>query len=105
MNVRAKFNVTKVSEMSDWNGGRLEVMKRTPAPDLGPNSAKYEKSGIPIREITMSAVCNINSEENRSFAEATPSGEIKFQLNNPACAEEFKVGQTYYVDFIPVENK
>jgi hypothetical protein len=85
MIVRAKFQVNRVSEILGSNG-----------------SAKIYKDGkmtdTPVREIQMSAVYG-GSEENKSFADATPSGQINFQLNNAACAEEFKVGDTYYVEF------
>ena len=63
---------------------------------------EYESTGIPLREITLTAVYG-GSAENRSFATSTPSGSITFQLNNPNLAEEFKLGQSYYVDFIPAE--
>jgi hypothetical protein len=86
MRVRAKFAVTKVAELGDMNGKRCEIT-----------------SGVPAREITLSAVCDNGDVENRSFAQATPSGNITFYLNNAACADEFKPGDTYYVEFERVE--
>ena len=102
MKTIAKFSVTKVSELGDWNGGRLEVMReKTHVGDVKLNSVHFvEKTGIPIREITLNAVFDNGLDaENSSFAKATPSGCITFQLNNPALAEEFKAGETYYVTF------
>jgi len=41
--------------------------------------------------------------ENGQFWEATPSGEIKLSINNPAGAEVFEIGREYYVDFTPAD--
>jgi hypothetical protein len=101
MKVRAKFTVTKVAELGNYNGGRLEIQKKLEKLEDGTpiNSGSFYKStGVPVREITMSAVYG-GSEENQSFAESTPSGSITFQLNNSACADEFKPGDAYYVEF------
>jgi hypothetical protein len=103
MKCRAKFEVTKVAELG-YSGKRQEIslfVKGSVAEDhktITPD--RYESTGIPIREITMSAVYG-GSAENESFASATPSGAITFQLTNPALADEFKPGQAYYVDFTP----
>lgn len=108
MITRAKFQVTKVSEFNSGDK-RAEIsrLKKHVAayakdPDDGSVSPyardQYEDTGIPMREITLSAVYG-DTEENRSFSTSTPSGTINFHLNNPALADEFKPGQTYYVDF------
>jgi hypothetical protein len=91
MNVRAKFTVTKSAIMGYSSGdkGIVQMCYRDGKP-----------TEIPAREITMSAVYG-TAGENASFAEATPSGEIKFILNNPDLQEVFQPGQTYYVDFTP----
>jgi|GEM_PF-961531 hypothetical protein len=95
MNVRAKFTVTKVAEMG-YQGAN------------GPHVSKCYQGGqetdVPMREITMTAVYdNGLSAENRSFAEATPSGSMTFLLSNAALKDEFRVGSTYYLDFTPAE--
>ena len=100
MKVRAKFTVAKVAELGDCNGGRVEITRRVDTGQL----TKYEKTGVPFREITMSAVYDGGSAENQSFAEATPTGNIVFTLNNPACADEFKPGDFYYVEFERAEK-
>lgn len=113
MKVRAKFQVTKVAEFG-YDGKRQEVSrikKHVPAntadPDDGSvtrsNRTDFESTGVPVREITMSAVCD-GSEENKSFATSTPTGSITFVLNNPALEDEFKPGQAYYLDFTPAGN-
>lgn len=89
--IRAKFTVTKSSVMG-YSGAN------------SPHVSKCYKDGketdIPVREITMSAVYG-GSAENKSFAEATPSGAITFTLSNSDVAEAFQPGETYYVDFTP----
>src|SRR5687768_17112518 len=40
--------------------------------------------------------------ENARFTKATPWGEIKLGIDNPAALEQFQVGKEYYVDFTPV---
>lgn len=39
--------------------------------------------------------------ENASFSKATPWGELKISINNPAAYPE--VGKSYYLDFTPAE--
>lgn len=40
-----------------------------------------------------------DSEENKSFAKWTPSGEIRMSITNPAAIEFFELGKPYYIDF------
>jgi hypothetical protein len=104
MTTRAKFEVTKVSETA-YSGKRQEIQRLVPktAASESERYDSYESTGIPIREITLDHVYdNGIDQENASFAKATPSGTITFTVNNPALAEEFKAGQSYYVDFTPV---
>lgn len=39
------------------------------------------------------------NHENKTFWDATPSGELTMIINNPRAAEFFEIGQEYYVDF------
>lgn len=39
-----------------------------------------------------------NSEEDRSFCKATPSGMAEFQIDNPAALDMLKIGESYYFD-------
>lgn len=72
--VRGKFRVEQVTEHARFSG----------------------------REVKLEAVYDDGIEENRRFAEATPTGEITMHIDNPAAAEQFKVGTELYVDFTPV---
>lgn len=97
--IRAKFEVAKVAEMG-YGGQRSEILRSVEVD----GRAKYESTGIPIREITLWAVHDDGlAKENASFATATPSGNITFTLNNPALADAFKPGEAYYVNFTKVE--
>lgn len=113
MITRAKFEVSRVTEMG-YSGKRQEILRikkhvaaNTEDPEDGTitryDRTEYESSGVPIREIVLSAVCDDGlAMENKSFSTATPSGTITFILNNATLADEFKPGNSYYVDFTPV---
>lgn len=40
---------------------------------------------------------------NRAFWQATPTGSLEMQINNPAVFDVFKPGRTYWLDFTPSE--
>jgi hypothetical protein len=41
--------------------------------------------------------------EDQRFSEATPMGEMKFSINNPAVKGFFEPGKTYYIEVTPSE--
>ena len=41
--------------------------------------------------------------ENKAFWEATPSGSIELNINNPEAVKEYELGKEYYVDFTLAE--
>ena len=45
------------------------------------------------------------SDENNTFARFTPSAAATFTINNPALVGKFNLGDTFYVDFTPVEGE
>jgi hypothetical protein len=54
--------------------------------------------------VTLSPVYSTDpNHENKSFWDATPSGEIQMWINNPKGFATFEVGKEYYVDFTPAE--
>jgi len=75
--VRGKFFVVGIHK-SPYQGA-------TPRIELGAVSADDGEKG-----------------ENTFFNQATPFGEIKMDLTNPAVAEFFKLGDAFYVDFVRV---
>lgn len=38
---------------------------------------------------------------NHHFWQATPDGSLVMTITNPAAADDFELGQDYYVDFTP----
>lgn len=40
-------------------------------------------------------------DENARFTKATPWGDIRMGIDNPAALEQFEVNKEYYVDFTP----
>ena len=65
--------------------------------------AKVRCSAITGNEITFYTVYEdpTKDTENARFTQATPWGEIKLGIDNPAAKEQFEVGKEYYVDFSP----
>ncbi|HAM57545.1 MAG TPA: hypothetical protein DCQ64_19885 [Candidatus Rokubacteria bacterium] len=45
----------------------------------------------------------VKDTENARFTKATPWGEIRLGIDNPAALEQFTPGKSYYVDFTPAE--
>ena len=50
-------------------------------------------------EVSLSAVTDDGTPENKSFNTATPSGDLKMWIDNPDAVDFFEVGKTYYLDF------
>ncbi len=42
-------------------------------------------------------------EEDRGFQKATPSGEARFQIDNPKATEQLVIGKAYYFDISPAD--
>lgn len=53
------------------------------------------------RTYTMSPIYDTTTPENERFTKATPWGELKMRVDNPAALLE--VGKIYYLDFTEVE--
>lgn len=43
------------------------------------------------------------NEEDVTFQKATPSGEARFQIDNPAATEQLVIGKAYYFDISPAD--
>ncbi|HQT97979.1 MAG TPA: hypothetical protein PK416_08895 [Thermodesulfobacteriota bacterium] len=78
MTVRAKFTVVKVqpfgTEEYPMDGGSVIL---APVYSEDPN------------------------HENKAFWDATPSGTIEMNINNPKAFGQFELGKEYYIDFTP----
>lgn len=45
------------------------------------------------------------SEENRSFASATPAAHLEITITNPEALGAFKAGAEYYLTFVEADGK
>ncbi|MEH2437376.1 MAG: hypothetical protein V7K25_24600 [Nostoc sp.] len=55
---------------------------------------------IQTAEVILTPVTtNPPNEENLTFWQATPAGNITLQITNPQASSQFFVGTSYYVDF------
>lgn len=52
-------------------------------------------------KVVMNAVTR--GEDNKTWAEASPSGRFEMQIQNPLASSQFSLGQEFYVDFTPAE--
>jgi hypothetical protein len=43
------------------------------------------------------------SDENKGFQKATPSGEARFQIDNPAAISQLVIWKYYYFDISPAD--
>lgn len=92
MTVRAKFRVQKIERTSYMH-----------------NTGKRTEAGAQIHERTeLHTIVLIPvfgngdpNHENTKFWQASPSGEIKLGTINAAAAEQFVLGEEYYIDFTP----
>jgi hypothetical protein len=44
------------------------------------------------------------SDEDQSFARFSPAGALSLTVANPALVGKFALGDTFYLDFVPVES-
>ncbi len=68
--------------------------------------AKVTCEGIKENAVTFRTVYEADASkdtENARFTKATPWGEIRLGIDNPAALDQFTPGKSYYVDFTPVE--
>lgn len=94
MSVRAKFrvyNITPPVTTQVWVGQE----------DGQPVYEDKEIVNISMAPVTSS----VDNEENSKFFASTPSGNINLGTVNMDAANEFVIGQDYYLDFTAVGNE
>jgi hypothetical protein len=89
--VRAKFRVTTIEENKIWSSRYNEETKL------------FEQEEFEVKNIGLQAVTDNDSEENKAFFKATPSGQILLNCVNEDAAKQFIGGKNYYVDFTEVD--
>ena len=65
------------------------------------NISKYQ--GGESVKIILTAVTAYNSQDDKPFWDATPSGTIEIQVANKEAQKLFEPGKKYSVDFTPTE--
>lgn len=80
---------------------RCKVRVQTIARNMTTRFSDGKYVPIEVQTITMNPVSAEESEENKAFWEATPSGQFQFGTVNAEAVAMFELGQTYYVDFTP----
>ena len=65
------------------------------------------KSGeeVSFHAVAASKYPEDGSDEDNTFAKWTPSANLSIQITNPALLDLIKVGDEFYVDFTPVNEK
>lgn len=74
-----------------------------------PTRAKFVCTGFDVdndrtdgpRSYAFSAMYDANQPEDQRYAKATPIGNLKMTVDNPAVT--FEPGKAYYLDITPVE--
>lgn len=94
MPVRAKFRCTTVEQSS---AAPTEV-KRYGRPGEEPTTYLTWP-----RTFRFMAVYDTGIPEDQRYAQATPSGELRMLVDNPAVS--FEPGRDYYIDFTPVDGE
>lgn len=56
-------------------------------------------------QVQLNAVYGSESDENRSYATATPSAKLDITITNKDAFGAFVPGECYYVDFTPAPAK
>ena len=59
-------------------------------------------NGYNSHEYVFRAEYDQTIEEDRRFCKATPNGEFRMTVDNPAAREKLKPGAYYYLDLTPV---
>lgn len=90
--IRAKFRCTTVEQSSS-----VPTEVKT-YPPLGEASTRLTWP----RTFRFMPVYDQNVPEDKRYAQATPSGSLQMQVDNPGVS--FEPGKDYYLDFTPVED-
>lgn len=79
-------------------GDTLQTSVRAKMVLAAVNTSEY---GGGIKQTKLRFECRYDDSipEDRRFQKATPTGVIEMQIDNPMALGQFKVGESYYVDF------
>jgi hypothetical protein len=89
MTVRAKFQCVSVTHLIGSKKNQ--------------ETGQYEAAAMRSIKLTAVYANNDPNHENSKFWDASPSGTLELQVVNPAAAEMFEAGKSYYLDFTPAD--
>jgi len=58
-----------------------------------------KKFGQSTEEVILNPIYDTSTPENARFTKATPWGECRLAIDNPAALEQFTLGKIFVVDF------
>jgi len=64
---------------------------------------RYTYGADVFAELLFQAVYANGDPERDTFNKATPSGELRMSVTNPAVLDALEIGKTYYLDFTPAD--
>lgn len=66
--------------------------------------AKFKVESIKVDEYgtTVALTAVTTGAGNESWSKWTPSGSLVMQITNPDASSQFKVGEAYFLDLMPV---
>lgn len=67
-------------------------------------TAKFRVTGINGNNVRLDAVEG-DTDENKNFWEATPSGTIELYITNEKALDQLEEGEEYYVNFNKARSK
>lgn len=67
---------------------------------------RHDADGNPTGQIVKMIPSYVNNPDhpNYAFWKATPTGNLEMTINNPGVFDFFKPGQSFWLDFTPVEK-
>jgi hypothetical protein len=65
-------------------------------------SIEYIHSSETCAQVTLRAMWG-DGKGNEAWSKATPQGELKMMITNPAAIDAFSLGNSYYLDIIPAD--
>jgi hypothetical protein len=71
---------------------KMNCWAKTPLQTSDPKSTCVEVRFMPVYS---------DSPENAAWSKATPQGELRLVITNPAAIDAFDLGKEYFVDFTP----
>jgi hypothetical protein len=68
------------------------------------NEGKVTQESVHLKCVSSSKYGPNGESEDNTFARYTPCGGAHLQITNPELLGHFRPGQTFYVEFTPVEQ-